>query len=71
MSAKPHVNRRILVIEDEPGLRRTLSDFLVSQHYIVQTCGDGVQGQRLASTEPQSVDKVSRAGNQPEWGTDF
>jgi DNA-binding response OmpR family regulator len=51
MTGNPNLHRRILVIEDEAGLRRTLSDFLVSQQYIVQTAGDGIEGQKMAASE--------------------
>jgi two-component system, OmpR family, alkaline phosphatase synthesis response regulator PhoP len=35
------VNRRILLVEDEPGLVLTLSDRLASEGYEVETAGDG------------------------------
>jgi two-component system alkaline phosphatase synthesis response regulator PhoP len=38
------VKKRILLIEDEPGLRLTLSDRLTSEGYEVETAGDGEQG---------------------------
>jgi two-component system alkaline phosphatase synthesis response regulator PhoP len=44
--------RRILLAEDEPGLRRTVTDLLVSQGYSVQSAADGQQAQDLAEREP-------------------
>jgi two-component system, OmpR family, alkaline phosphatase synthesis response regulator PhoP len=45
------MRRRILLVEDEAGLRRTLKDLLVSSGYVVETSGDGVEAQRRAETE--------------------
>jgi two-component system, OmpR family, alkaline phosphatase synthesis response regulator PhoP len=45
------MRRRILLVEDEAGLRRTLKDLLVSSGYIVETSGDGVEAQGRAETE--------------------
>ena len=45
------MRRRILLVEDEPGLRRTLKDLLVSSGYVVETSGDGVEAQGRAETE--------------------
>jgi two-component system, OmpR family, alkaline phosphatase synthesis response regulator PhoP len=42
------VNESILVIDDEPGLRITLSDRLQSEGYRVQAAADGEAGFRLA-----------------------
>jgi two-component system, OmpR family, alkaline phosphatase synthesis response regulator PhoP len=52
MNLKSNLHRRILIVEDEAGLRRTLTDFLSSQGYIVQSSADGNEGQTLASTNP-------------------
>ena len=41
---------RVLLIEDEAGLRLTLSDRLVSEGYAVETAGDGEQGLAEAAT---------------------
>jgi two-component system alkaline phosphatase synthesis response regulator PhoP len=41
---------RVLLVEDEPGLRLTLSDRLVSDGYAVETAGDGEAGLSQAST---------------------
>lgn len=46
------MRRRVLLVEDEPGLRRTLKDLLVSSGYSVQTSGDGAEAQSLAESEP-------------------
>ena len=45
------MRRRILLVEDEAGLRRTLKDLLVSSGYVVETSGDGVEAQGRAETE--------------------
>ncbi len=41
--------RRILIVEDEPGLRLTLSDRLLSEGYEVDTESDGASGLAKAS----------------------
>jgi two-component system, OmpR family, alkaline phosphatase synthesis response regulator PhoP len=41
---------RVLLVEDEPGLRLTLSDRLVSEGYAVETACDGEAGLQHAST---------------------
>jgi two-component system, OmpR family, alkaline phosphatase synthesis response regulator PhoP len=43
---------RILLVEDEPGLRRTLKDLLLSSGYVVETSGDGAEAQGLAERGP-------------------
>jgi two-component system alkaline phosphatase synthesis response regulator PhoP len=43
---------RILLVEDEPGLRLTLTDRLVSEGYQVGTAADGDEGFMKATTEP-------------------
>jgi DNA-binding response OmpR family regulator len=45
------MRRRILLVEDEPGLRRTLKDLLLSSGYTVETSGDGAEAQGLAERE--------------------
>lgn len=35
-------SRRILLVEDEPGLVMTLTDLLLSDSYQVESCGDGI-----------------------------
>jgi DNA-binding response OmpR family regulator len=40
--------RRILLVEDEPGLRRTLKDLLASSGYNVETSQDGADAQNRA-----------------------
>lgn len=42
------IRRRILLVEDEPGLRRTVTDLLVDAGYVVESVGDGLQGQEMA-----------------------
>lgn len=44
-------NRRILLVEDEPGLTLVLSDVLRSEEYAVETAQDGERGLQLASAE--------------------
>jgi len=43
---------RILVVEDEPGLREQLADSLKSAGYAVDTAADGENAQFLGETEP-------------------
>jgi two-component system alkaline phosphatase synthesis response regulator PhoP len=43
--------RRILLVEDESGLRRTLTDLLKSDGYLVESSADGLQAQELAMRE--------------------
>jgi two-component system, OmpR family, alkaline phosphatase synthesis response regulator PhoP len=45
------IRRRILLVEDEPGLRRTLKDLLASSGYTVETSGDGAEAQARAEHE--------------------
>jgi two-component system alkaline phosphatase synthesis response regulator PhoP len=42
------IRLRILIVEDEAGLRLTLSDRLVAEGYSVQTADNGTDGYRLA-----------------------
>lgn len=42
------MDQRILMIEDEPGLRLTLSDRLTSEGYRVETASDGPSGEEMA-----------------------
>src|SRR5678816_2799425 len=49
------MRRRILLVEDEPGLRRTLKDLLLSSGYTVETSGDGAEAQELAEREPYDL----------------
>jgi two-component system alkaline phosphatase synthesis response regulator PhoP len=43
--------RRVLLAEDEPGLRRTLTDLLTSEGYAVESSADGSQAQAMAERE--------------------
>jgi len=45
------MRRRILLVEDEPGLRRTVKDLLTSSGYSVETNSDGAEGQAQAERE--------------------
>jgi two-component system alkaline phosphatase synthesis response regulator PhoP len=44
--------KRILLIEDEPGLQLTLSDRLRSEGYVVEAVGNGEEGFKRASEDP-------------------
>ena len=44
------INPRVLIVEDEAGLRLTLSDRLTSEGYTVETASDGEAGLARAST---------------------
>ncbi len=46
------MNESILVIEDEPALRTTLSDRLRAEKYVVDTAADGNDGFDKASSRP-------------------
>lgn len=46
------MNRRILLVEDEPGLVMTLKDRFASEGYTVETAHDGEQGLQRAAGEP-------------------
>lgn len=46
------MSKRILLIEDEPGLCVTLSDRLFSEGYAVEVAQDGVTGLHRATDEP-------------------
>jgi len=43
---------RILLVEDESNLRRTLTDLLKSDGYLVESSGDGIEAQELAMKNP-------------------
>ena len=47
--ARPMSVRRLLLVEDEPSLARTLGDRLAAEGYEVEVAGDGPSGQRLAT----------------------
>jgi len=46
---------RILLVEDEVNLRRTITDPLKSDGYTVETSGDGLQAQELAMSQPYDL----------------
>lgn len=48
MSANPATKGRVLLIEDEEGLRLFIGDSLRSEGYEVEDAGDGIEGLRLA-----------------------
>ena len=49
-SAAPHEAARILLVDDEPGLRKMLSDRLRAEGYAVETASDGRAGASMART---------------------
>lgn len=51
MTTPVPTGKRILLVEDEPGLVLTLTDRLVSEGYAVASCTDGPSGLRRASSE--------------------
>ena len=46
------MNECILLVEDEEGLRMTLSDRLHSEGYVVDFAGDGDEGLKKATSLP-------------------
>jgi len=55
LSAQPGTGRRVLLIEDEPGLVITLTDRLKSEGYVVASASDGPSGLERATREPWDV----------------
>jgi two-component system, OmpR family, alkaline phosphatase synthesis response regulator PhoP len=45
------MNKRILLVEDEPGLVLTLSDYLLSENYVVESATNGEAGLKRATEE--------------------
>lgn len=43
---------RILFVEDETNLRRTVTDLLKSDGYTVESSGDGLEAQKMALSQP-------------------
>jgi two-component system alkaline phosphatase synthesis response regulator PhoP len=52
MSPEAPTPRRILLVEDEPGLVITLTDLLQSESYQVETASTAEEGERLATSQP-------------------
>ncbi len=47
---------KILVIEDDTGIREALADFLRSEGFLVDLAGDGAEGlERLAARRPDVI----------------
>ena len=46
---------RILLVEDEANLRRTVSDLLRSDGYTVETSADGLEAQNMAMSQPYDL----------------
>jgi len=42
---------RILLVEDEANLRRTVTDLLKSDGYVVESSGDGIEAQNMAMSQ--------------------
>jgi len=69
-AANPTVRQRILLVDDDPGVRGSLSDVLVSEGYVVIPADDGQQALELASST--AVDLVLLDLNMPRkngWET--
>jgi len=49
------MNPRILLVEDEPSVRLTVTDLLTDEGYDVETASDGPSGLKRASEEPYDV----------------
>lgn len=49
------MSKRILLVEDEPGLILTLSDFLISEGFQVEVATDGETGLKRAKEEPYDL----------------
>lgn len=46
---------RILVVDDEPGMRKSLADILLDEGYEVKLAEDGLEAVRICSQEPCDV----------------
>jgi two-component system alkaline phosphatase synthesis response regulator PhoP len=46
------MTRRVLLVEDEPGLVLTITDRAIKEGYRIETAGDGVTGLERAAGEP-------------------
>lgn len=46
---------RILLVEDESNLRRTVTDLLKSDGYTVESSGDGLEAQTMAMSQPYDL----------------
>lgn len=52
----PTVLKRILVIDDEPAVRRLLTDLLAGEGYVVSEAPDGIRGlDRLRDVSPDLI----------------
>ena len=50
------MNKRVLVVDDDPGIRNMLEDVLEDEGYVVETAADGLEG--LAEAERERPDVV-------------
>ena len=48
---KEAIPKHILVVDDEPGVRRLLSDLFASEGYLVSEAADGLRGPSLDRPE--------------------
>ncbi|CUH96489.1 hypothetical protein P22_2579 [Propionispora sp. 2/2-37] len=56
MSAKTAAKSKVLVIDDQPGIRRLLTEVLTDEGYEVITAGNGYEGvQRAKETNPAVI----------------
>jgi CheY-like chemotaxis protein len=56
LPANAAATKRILIIDDEPGVRRLVSDLLSDEGYLVSEASDGARGlERLQSFQPHVV----------------
>ncbi|MDR2363315.1 MAG: sigma-54 dependent transcriptional regulator [Spirochaetaceae bacterium] len=47
--------KKILIIDDEPGIRRTLASIMEDEHYTVLTAEDAVLGLEILASEPVNL----------------
>jgi two-component system OmpR family response regulator len=48
----PPLSQRILLVDDDPGIRSVVADFLTRHDYVVQTAEDGAAMDRALAAEP-------------------
>jgi DNA-binding NtrC family response regulator len=55
---EPTVSERILVVDDEPGIRRIIARILLDEGFLVHEAGDGFEALRLINAGHVSLDMV-------------